>query len=130
MRQVFWRALKQKHQILLNKYADEVTGIFCCNETTTEGMLLALKQQGLAGKVKFVGFDSNEALLNGMNAGEVHALAVQSPYKMGYLAVKAAKDSLDGKTVERVIDTGVTLVTPENKDTEIIQEILNPELVK
>ncbi|MCH2176604.1 MAG: substrate-binding domain-containing protein [Lentisphaeria bacterium] len=121
---------QKKAQLLLNKYADEVTGIFCCNETTTEGMLLALKQQGLAGKVKFVGFDSNEALLNGMNAGEVHALAVQSPYKMGYLAVKAAKDALDGKTVERVIDTGVTLVTQENKDTEIIQEILNPELVK
>src|SRR5690606_2020773 len=34
----------------------EADGIFCPNESTTQGMLLALRQTGLAGRKTFVGF--------------------------------------------------------------------------
>ena len=40
-----------------------VKGIFCPNESTTFGMLLALQKAGLAGKVKFIGFDSSDKLV-------------------------------------------------------------------
>src|SRR6185503_14530561 len=33
-------------------------GVFCPNESATRGMLLALGQGGLKGKLKFVGFDA------------------------------------------------------------------------
>src|SRR3712207_8894297 len=49
-----------------------------------------------------------------LRTGEVHGLAVQDPFGMGYLAVKTAVQALQGETVSRRIDTGVTMVTPEN----------------
>src|SRR5262249_59238495 len=36
----------------------DITGVFCPNESSTFGMLLALRARGMAGKVKFVGFDA------------------------------------------------------------------------
>jgi ribose transport system substrate-binding protein len=121
---------QKKAQLLLNKYADTVDGIFTPNENTTEGMLLALQQQGLAGKVKFVGFDANQPLIDGMEKNILHALAVQNPFEMGYLSVKAAYQSLKGETVEHRIDTGVTIITPENMDTPESQHILSPDIDK
>ena len=47
---------------LLTQFGDTVEGIFTPNESTTEGMLSAMKSAGIAGKVKFVGFDNNDAL--------------------------------------------------------------------
>jgi len=40
--------------------------------------------------------------------------------------VKTAYDVLQGKTVEKRIDTGVTVVTMENIDTPEVQKLLNP----
>jgi len=50
----------------------EIDGIFCPNEFTTFAMLSALQDGGLAGKVKFVGFDSSEMLVEAMRKGELH----------------------------------------------------------
>lgn len=119
---------QKKAQLLLNKYAKDVDGIFTCNETTTEGMLLALNQQGLAGKVKFIGFDTNQALINGLKENKVHGLAVQSPFKMGYLAVKKAYEALKGEKIKKNVDTGVALITPENMNTAESKQILSPDI--
>ena len=73
---------------LLNQFGDQVDGVFTPNESTTQGMLRALDQAGLAGKFPFVGFDTNEALLQGLKDKKVSALAVQDPFQMGYTAVR------------------------------------------
>src|SRR5690606_20650871 len=57
----------------------EADGIFCSNESATQGMLLALRQTGLAGKKTFVGFDASQFLLQAMNRGEIQALVAQNP---------------------------------------------------
>jgi ribose transport system substrate-binding protein len=62
-------------------------------------MLLALREQGLAGKVKFVGFDANEQLVDGLKQGDVQGLVVQDPVKMGYLGVMTAVEVLRHKKV-------------------------------
>lgn len=118
---------QKKAQLLLSKFGSDVDGIFCCNETTTEGMLLTLKQMGLAGKVKFVGFDANQALVAGLESGDVQALAVQNPFNMGYLSVKSAYAALKGDPVEVRVDTGVTLVSLANLKTPEIQNLINPK---
>ena len=54
---------------LLNRYGAEVNGVFASNESSASGMLLALRDAGLAGgKVKFVGFDSAETLVAALKA--------------------------------------------------------------
>jgi ribose transport system substrate-binding protein len=101
-----------------------VDGIFTPNESTTYGMLRALQDAGLAGKVRFVGFDASEKLLEGLKADHIQALVVQNPRKMGYLGVKTLVRKLRGETVESRIDTGAALVTKENLESEETKKIL------
>ncbi len=112
---------------LLTKYPD-VDGVFGPNESSTFGALLALRAQGYAGKKKFVGFDSSAELNKALENKEIHALVLQDPFKMGYQAVKAVIDHLNGKDVPKRIDTGVRIVTPENMNTAEFKELLEPDL--
>ena len=104
-----------------------VQGIFCPNESTAFGMLRALEDDGFAGKVRFVGFDSSPKLVDGMGKGHMDATVVQDPIKMGYLAVKAMVEHLRGKPVEKRIDTGATLITRDNMSAPAAQALLNPD---
>ena len=99
-------------------------GVFCPNESSTLGMLLALRQEGLAGKIKFVGFDASPPLVEALQKGEIHALVVQNPRKMGYLGVKTIVAHINGEKVEATIDTGVALITKENLNTPEIKALL------
>jgi ribose transport system substrate-binding protein len=105
-----------------------VQGIFCPNESTTFGMLRALQNAKLAGKITFIGFDSSEKLVQALSDGEIDALVLQNPMNMGYLGVKTLLRHLRGETVERRIDTGATLVTRENMNQPEIRERLHPDL--
>lgn len=102
----------------------EADGIFCPNESSTHGMLLALRQTRLAGTKKFVGFDTSPFLLAALNRGEVQALVAQNPVRMGYLGVATAVRHLRGEKVEPVIDTGCVLVTKENRHTPEVEEVV------
>jgi ribose transport system substrate-binding protein len=106
----------------------EIDGVFCPNESSTYGMLMALKGRGKLGKVVFVGFDASEAAVEAMRRGEIHGLVLQNPIRMGYLGVKTAVERIRGKTVEERIDTGVVIVTKENMDTPESKELLSPDL--
>jgi ribose transport system substrate-binding protein len=99
-------------------------GVFCPNESATYGMLLALRQEGLAGKLRFVGFDSSPPLLEALRQGEIDALVVQDPRKMGALAVRTLEAHRKGEKVEATIDTGVVLVTREKLSDPAIQKLL------
>jgi ribose transport system substrate-binding protein len=102
----------------------QADGVFCPNESSTLGMLLALRQEGLAGKLKFVGFDASPPLVEALKTGEIHALVIQNPRKMGYLAVRTLVQHINGEKVEPAIDTGVALVTKENMDTPEIRALI------
>jgi len=105
-------------------------GIFCPNESTTMGMLRALQGAGVAGKVKFVGFDSSVKLVEALRSGQINGLVLQNPMKMGELGVRTMVDSLDGKPVDKRLDTGVGLATPENMNSPEIMDLLSPDFKK
>jgi ribose transport system substrate-binding protein len=107
-----------------------VQGIFCPNESTAFGMLRALEDGGLAGKVAFVGFDSSPKMTDAMAKGHMDATVVQDPIKMGYLAVRAMADHLAGRPVPKRIDTGATLITRATMTTPEAQALLNPDFKK
>lgn len=119
---------KRAAENLLNRHGRDLQGVFLVNETSTGGMLLALQDAGLAGKVKLVGFDGTPALVAAMRAGELHAFALQNPFGMAALGVETMVDHLLGKAVPKRIDTGVLVVTPANLDTPEVRELLNPPL--
>jgi ribose transport system substrate-binding protein len=107
-----------------------VDGIFCPNESTTFGMLLALQKANLAGKIKLVGFDASDKLVKGLTDGAIDALAVQNPFAMGDLAVHAIVDHLRGKPPEKRIDTGVRVVTKADLEDPAVKELMHPDLKK
>ena len=119
---------KRASENLLNRFGDQVQGIFTPNESSTMGMLLALEDIGKAGRVSFVGFDVSQKFLEAINAGQLHGIVVQNPFNMGYLGVKTIVDNLRGRTVEKKIDTGVMLVTKENMPSPEVQALLHPPL--
>ena len=121
---------KRTSENLLNRYGNELTGIFTPNESSTDGMLLALQDIAKAGKIRLVGFDASKNLLDAMRAKQLDGVAVQSPMKMGYLGVKTMVAHLKNQPVEKLIDTGVSLVTPENMDTPASKELTNPPVDK
>jgi ribose transport system substrate-binding protein len=110
---------------LLSRFPD-VDGIFCPNESSTFGTLRALQDRGLAGKVKFVGFDSSQKLVDGLKDGQIHGLVLQDPFSMGYLGVKTIIAHIRGQKIEEQVDTGETLVTGENMDKPEIRRLLFP----
>lgn len=107
-----------------------IDGIFTPNESTTFGMLRALQDGGHAGRVRFVGFDSSTKLVEALRNKQLNALVLQNPFAMGYTGVKTVVAHLRGEKVEKRIDTGVTLVTPDNMDQPEIKELIQPDLDK
>jgi ribose transport system substrate-binding protein len=99
----------------------ERDGIFCCNLNATQGMIAALDdlhKSGVTTKLVFVGFDSSPKMVEQLKQGDIDALVVQNPKKMGYLAVETLVKHLRGEKVEPRIDTGVELVTAERVEKE------------
>ena len=119
----------QTSQNLLNRFGHEVNGVFCPSEPTTIAMTKALRDFGLGGgKVKMLGFDAGSQEVVDLKKGDVQALVVQNPMRMGYLGVLTAVQHLQGKKVEHKIDTGVTLVTRENMEQPENRALLHPPL--
>jgi len=113
---------------LLNRFGDEVDAIFTPNESTTFGCLRALQDAGLAGKVIFVGFDSSDKLIEALEKRELLGLVLQNPFNMGYYGVKNAVAVLRNEPYEQVVNTGVTLATPDNMNNPEIRKLLSPDL--
>lgn len=101
-----------------------VQGIFCPNESTAFGMLKALQNAKLSGKVHFVGFDSSKELLDAIKAGELDGLMLQNPYKIGYEGVTNMVKAIKGEKVPDRIDTGAKFVTKENIDSDEVKAML------
>jgi ribose transport system substrate-binding protein len=102
----------------------DVQGFFACNAPTAVGALQALQSQNRP-EIKLIGFDAEKALLDGLKAGQIDALVVQNPYKMGYEGVKAIVMEIQGKPVEKKMDTGVAVVTKADLDKPEIKALLN-----
>ncbi|QOV88581.1 ABC transporter substrate-binding protein [Humisphaera borealis] len=117
---------QKKAESMLDVLRD-ADGIFCPNESSTQGMLNALERAGLAGesqKVKFVGFDKSVPLLKAMEEGKIQGLVAQNPEKMGYESVKVIVNKLDGKPVEPNVDTGVIVITKENLGSPEVKALI------
>jgi ribose transport system substrate-binding protein len=121
---------KRASENLLNRFGNDLSGIFTPNESSTVGMLLALQDIDKAGKIRFVGFDASQTLIDAMRAHQLDGVAVQNPMKMGYLGVKTMVAHLKNQPVEKRIDTGVSLVTPETLDLPATKELINPPVDK
>lgn len=108
---------------ILTAHSD-LNGFFASNESSTVGVVQAIKQKGMGGKILLVGFDSSPNLIDDLKSGAIDSLVLQNPFKIGYEAVKSMVAKLDGQTPPRLVDTGVKLLTRDNLDTPEMQQLL------
>lgn len=108
----------------------DLGGFFASAEPGSVGISQALKSRGLVGKVRVVGFDFTDPLLEDLRAGVFDALVVQDPFKMGYEAVRAVTDKLNGKTPLKQIDLPAVVVTKADLEKPEIKQLLHPDLSK
>jgi len=109
---------------LLKRHPD-LDGVFAVNESSTDGMLRALRDQGRAGKLRFVGFDSTDLLLQALQQKEIDGLVLQDPQQMGYVGLQAALAAVRGEAVkDKSIFTDTTLLTRENLQSPAVKKLL------
>jgi ribose transport system substrate-binding protein len=112
-------------QELLLKHKD-LDGIVSLNETSTVGAGKAIRDLGLAGQIRLVGFDSSIDEVQLLEDGVMEATVVQRPFNMGYLGIKTAVEKLRGERIPSVIDTGSVIITKKNMYTDENQKLLFP----
>jgi ribose transport system substrate-binding protein len=112
---------------LFNQFGDRMNAMFAVCEPDTVGVLGALEQEGLAGKIVFVGFDPSPQLVHAMADKKIQGLVLQDPVTMGYESVKTLVAHLRGEKVPKRIATGEVIATPENMNEPEIKKLLQPE---
>jgi ribose transport system substrate-binding protein len=108
----------------------DLDGIFASTEPSSSGISLALKGRGLAGKVKFVGFDSSDTMLVDLREGTLDAIVVQDPFRIGYEAVKTIVDKLNGKMPPKQMDLNARVLVKADLDRPEIKTLLAPDIRK
>ena len=115
---------------LLSSLQDKrIDGIFAVNESSTSGLLSAMRSQGLR-KVHVMGFDSSGPLQRALRDGDVDGLVIQDPYRMGYLGLWTVVKHLEGYDVRAGgpdLPTGEYVATRENIDDPKTREKFDPE---
>jgi ribose transport system substrate-binding protein len=104
-------------------------GIFAANEPGAIGALAALKGRHLVGKVKLVGFDNAPDEVNALKVGQISALVVQNPYKIGYQGLAEVYQLLQGKHVPSNFDSGNVVATQANFNNPTIHKYLFPPTI-
>ena len=65
-------------------------------------------------------------MIKALKEKKIAALAVQDPFKMGYIAVKNIFSSIKEQPFEENVDTGAVLLDLENLESEEVQKLINP----
>ena len=106
----------------------DLAGLFGSTEPSASGAILALTARGRNGKVKLVGFDVNETMIEAMQSGTLHAMVLQDPFKMGFEAVRTVVEKINGRTPPKRLDLPAVVVTPANLDSPEMQRLVKPKL--
>ena len=121
---------KEKVDQLLQIHGEDLAGIFAVCEPNANGTLESLQNAGLNKKVKLIGFDTSDALIEALEDGSCSGIVLQDPVQMGYQSVKTLVASINGAKAEAFTSTGEYVATPENMQTAEIQKLLKPEIVE
>jgi ribose transport system substrate-binding protein len=118
----------------INKYGDKINGFLGLYSYNGPAIVAEVEKAGIRNKVKIVVFDGDQRTLDNLGKGLVDIAVVQKPYEFGRISAlllyginrkgfDAAMQELqpqlekEGMKVDmktHIIDTGVTVVKPDN----------------
>jgi ribose transport system substrate-binding protein len=101
-----------------------LVGVFAITTNNTEGAATGVREAEEVGKIKIVGFDTSDPIVQDVRKGLVAGDVVQAPYQIGEIGVQTMVDALDGKKVPREIRTPFVVATPANIDTPGVKKYI------
>jgi ribose transport system substrate-binding protein len=102
----------------------DIKGFFGGNEGSIIGVLNAVKELDMVGKITVIGYDSGKQQLDAIRSGEEAGAITQDPIGIGYKAVEAAVKAIKGQKVPKSIDTGFHWFDKTNIDDPAIAAVL------
>ena len=99
-------------------------GFFGGNEGSIIGVLNAVKELKMEGKLIVIGYDSGQQQMDAIRAGTEAGAITQNPIGIGYKCVEAALKASKGETLPKTIDTGFMWYDKTNIDDPKIQAVL------
>lgn len=102
----------------------DLVGVFTITTNNTEGAATGVREAQRVGKIKIVGFDTSDPIVQAIRTGIVSADVVQYPYGIGQVGVQMMVDAINGKPIERQVQTPFVIATPENIDSPKVQKYI------
>ncbi len=99
-------------------------GFFGANEGSIIGVLNAVKELGMEGKIVVIGYDSGQQQIDAITAGTEAGAITQNPIGIGYKCVEAAVKAAKGEQLPKTIDTGFMWFDKNNINDPQIQAVL------
>jgi ribose transport system substrate-binding protein len=108
----------------------DLAGLFASSEAASLGSIQAVRNRGLAGKVKLVTFDFSKTHVEALQDGTSNAMLVQNPFRLGYEAVKSLADKLVGRTPPKRLELPARVILKSDLDKPDVRALLFPDWLK
>ena len=112
-----------KEMLIDNPDIDVIIGL---NLYSTVGVARAIKEMGLTGQIRVVGFDNDIEAIRYLEDSVIDMLLVQKPFHMGYLGIQSAVKAARGGKIETVVYSDTVIITDDNIFTDENQKLLFP----
>jgi ribose transport system substrate-binding protein len=99
-------------------------GFFGSNEGSAIGVINAVSETKMNGKITVIGYDSGKAQIDAIKSGLMAGAISQNPVGIGYETVKAAVAAAKGEKVEANIDSGFVWYDKTNIDSEEVKAVI------
>jgi ribose transport system substrate-binding protein len=96
----------------------DLAAVFATNLNSGEGAATGLRNAGRTQQVRLVGFDASPNQVEDLRAGEVSALIAQDPATIGRQGVQQAVAAIEGKPVDREIQTDLVALTQADMEAK------------
>ncbi|MBJ8344336.1 substrate-binding domain-containing protein [Antrihabitans sp. YC2-6] len=116
-----------KREVALTKATDilaanpNVKAFFAANDDMGLGIVKAVENAGLTGKVVVVSVDGNKDALESVAGGGLSATVAQYPYTIGALGLQACEAAAAGIQLPDTIESPTALVTRDDAESAIAQ---------
>ena len=99
-------------------------GLYGTNEGAAIGVVHAVQELGIQGKLAVVGFDSGKDQIDAIRSGLMAGAITQNPVGIGKEVVINAMKAIKGESLPKVVDTGYYWYDKTNIDDPKIQAVL------
>ncbi len=94
----------------------DLDGYLCCDASGPVGIAAAVQESGRRGRVKVVGMDGIQSILQAIKEGVIESSAATIPRMQGSLVILLLWQAVLGGPLPHRVDTGIDMITGDNVD--------------